>query len=286
MGQARHSRSAAPDGRAPCRNRQGSWIDLGHARNVADIRRAGVRSRSPSGRLPDTVNSGHNIETNRLKSLAFAITLTMAAQPSIRAALATEPKDDSYRSPPHNLEAEQALLGAILVNNEHVTGSPRSSSPRTSSKRCMPASTRRRQPSSALASSLRRSRQDLFRARRDAQGNRRPCHISSRLAAAATTIINAEEYGRAIYELAQRRKLIAIGTEVVNNSFDTPVDTHTRATLSSRPSRASMRLRDRQIRAGLPAIRARAHRRGRHGCQCLSARWRTVGDFLRPQGSR
>src|SRR4029079_14259553 len=46
----------------------------------------------------------------------------------------------------------------------------------------------------------------------------------ARLAAAATTIINAEEYGRAIYELAQRRKLIAIGTDVVNNAYDTPVD--------------------------------------------------------------
>lgn len=29
-----------------------------------------------------------------------------------------EQESDSYRSPPHNIEAEQALLGAILVNNE------------------------------------------------------------------------------------------------------------------------------------------------------------------------
>ena len=28
------------------------------------------------------------------------------------------PNDDAFRTPPHNLEAEQALLGAILVNNE------------------------------------------------------------------------------------------------------------------------------------------------------------------------
>ncbi|MBV9221936.1 MAG: hypothetical protein JOY94_21155, partial [Methylobacteriaceae bacterium] len=26
--------------------------------------------------------------------------------------------DQAYRVPPHNLEAEQALLGAILVNND------------------------------------------------------------------------------------------------------------------------------------------------------------------------
>src|SRR5579871_2078818 len=30
----------------------------------------------------------------------------------------TQPQDRSYRTPPHNLEAEQALLGAILVNND------------------------------------------------------------------------------------------------------------------------------------------------------------------------
>src|SRR5690349_21059400 len=29
-----------------------------------------------------------------------------------------EPAAPEYRTPPHNIEAEQALLGAILVNNE------------------------------------------------------------------------------------------------------------------------------------------------------------------------
>ncbi|HWW36663.1 MAG TPA: DnaB-like helicase N-terminal domain-containing protein, partial [Xanthobacteraceae bacterium] len=28
------------------------------------------------------------------------------------------PAEPTYRAPPHNIEAEQALLGAILVNNE------------------------------------------------------------------------------------------------------------------------------------------------------------------------
>src|SRR6202021_1976586 len=28
------------------------------------------------------------------------------------------PAEPAFRSPPHNIEAEQALLGAILVNNE------------------------------------------------------------------------------------------------------------------------------------------------------------------------
>ena len=30
----------------------------------------------------------------------------------------TQPQERPYRTPPHNLEAEQALLGAILINND------------------------------------------------------------------------------------------------------------------------------------------------------------------------
>jgi replicative DNA helicase len=51
----------------------------------------------------------------------------------------------------------------------------------------------------------------------------------ARLAAEATTIINAQDYGRTIYELAQRRDLIGIGTDMVNVAFDAPVDFAPRA---------------------------------------------------------
>lgn len=50
-----------------------------------------------------------------------------------------------------------------------------------------------------------------------------PAYLA-RLAASATTIINAEEYGRTVYELAQRRKLISIGTEVVNEAFEPDIE--------------------------------------------------------------
>jgi replicative DNA helicase len=46
----------------------------------------------------------------------------------------------------------------------------------------------------------------------------------ARLAAEATTIINAHDYGRTIYELALRRDLIRIGEDMVNVAFDAPVD--------------------------------------------------------------
>ncbi len=45
-----------------------------------------------------------------------------------------------------------------------------------------------------------------------------------RLAANATTIINAEDYGRTIYDLAIRRQLIDIGETMVNTAFDSPID--------------------------------------------------------------
>ena len=45
-----------------------------------------------------------------------------------------------------------------------------------------------------------------------------------RLVANATTIINAEDYGRIIYELALRRALIFIGEEMVNAAYDADVD--------------------------------------------------------------
>ena len=46
----------------------------------------------------------------------------------------------------------------------------------------------------------------------------------ARLAAEATTIINAEDYGRTVYDLSVRRALIQVGEDMVNVAFDAPVD--------------------------------------------------------------
>jgi replicative DNA helicase len=45
-----------------------------------------------------------------------------------------------------------------------------------------------------------------------------------RLVQEATTIINAEDYGRMIHDLAVRRNLIRIGEDMVNIAFDAPID--------------------------------------------------------------
>ena len=62
----------------------------------------------------------------------------------------------------------------------------------------------------------------------------------ARLAAEATTIINAHDYGRTIHDLAVRRELIQIGEDVVNVAYDAPVDP-ARANRSRRPSSGSTR---------------------------------------------
>jgi hypothetical protein len=57
--------------------------------------------------------------------------------------------------------------------------------------------------------------------------NRRPVRDMQfllRLAGDAASIINAEDYGRAIYDLALRRNLIRIGEDMVNIAFDAPID--------------------------------------------------------------
>src|SRR5439155_24061258 len=46
----------------------------------------------------------------------------------------------------------------------------------------------------------------------------------ARLAAEATTVINAEDYGRTIYDLAIRRDLIRIGDDMVNVAYEAPVE--------------------------------------------------------------
>ena len=51
----------------------------------------------------------------------------------------------------------------------------------------------------------------------------------ARLAAEATTIINAQDYGRTIYDLSLRRDLIGIGEDMVNVAYDAPVDFAPRA---------------------------------------------------------
>ena len=140
-------------------------------------------------------------------------------------ARAVEPQAaEFYRQPPHNIEAEQALLGAILVNNEAFY---RVSDFLEPGHFFEPV---HKQIYEIIAQIIRQNKianpvtLKNFLPADLAIGELNPAQYLARLAAEATTIINAEDYGRSVYDLALRRALIGIGEDVVNIAFDAPID--------------------------------------------------------------
>jgi len=143
--------------------------------------------------------------------------------------LAPDAGTPAYRNAPHNIEAEQSLLGAILVNNDafyrvsdflepkhffepiHQTIFETAGSLIRMGKVATPVTLKTFVPAET----------DI--------GGMTVGQYLARLAAEATTIINAQDYGRTIYELALRRDLIRIGEDMVNVAYDAPVDFGPRA---------------------------------------------------------
>jgi replicative DNA helicase len=130
----------------------------------------------------------------------------------------------AYRSAPHNIEAEQALLGAILVNNEALYRVSDFLEPEHFFE--------------PIHRGIFQISRDLIRAGKIATpvtlktfvdasidiGGMTVGQYLARLAAEATTIINAEDYGRTVYDLHIRRSLIQVGEDMVNVAYDAPVD--------------------------------------------------------------
>ena len=133
-------------------------------------------------------------------------------------------KGAPYRTAPHNIELEQALLGAILVNNEafyRVSDylEPRHFFEPVHQKLYEIAASLVRVGKTATPITLK----TFLPSDLDVAGLTASQYLA-RLAAEATTVINASDYGRTIYDLAIRRALILIGEEVVNAAYDAPAD--------------------------------------------------------------
>src|SRR5262245_37011099 len=141
-----------------------------------------------------------------------------------RALPAPVPVLEPVRSLPQNVEAEQALLGAILVNNEAFY---RVSDFLEPGHFLEPV---HREIYEVAGQLIRLNKLaspvtiKTFLPAELAIGDMTLAQYLARLAAEATTIINAEDYGRTIYDLALRRSLIGIGEEMVNVAFDATVE--------------------------------------------------------------
>ena len=132
--------------------------------------------------------------------------------------------DPSYRMAPHNVEAEQALLGAILVNNDayyrvsDFLKTPHFHEPL------------HRKIYEVIGEFIRLNKHanpvtlKNFLPSQDRVGDMTVAQYLARLAAEAVNVINAEDYGHAIHDLAIRRALITIGEDMVNIAYDAPVD--------------------------------------------------------------
>ncbi len=129
-----------------------------------------------------------------------------------------------YRTPPANLEAEQALLGAILVNNEAASRVTDFLRPEhfqePGHQRIFDAALKLIERGQIANPVTLKYFFDQDEALAEVGG----AQYLARLAGAAVTVINAQHYGRAIFDLALRRGLIEIGEAMVNDAYEADVD--------------------------------------------------------------
>src|SRR5690606_32472433 len=132
-------------------------------------------------------------------------------------------EEKSFRIAPHNVEAEQALLGAVLINNEAFY---------RVSDFLMPEHFYE-----PVHREIYEVISKIIRAGKSADPTTIKTHLPeqllpdvtmaqylARLAAEATTVPHAADYGQMIYDLAIRRNLILVGEEMVSTAYDADVE--------------------------------------------------------------
>ena len=133
-------------------------------------------------------------------------------------------KSAQYRVIPHNDEVEQALLGALLVDNRALEKVSEFLRPEhfysAAHGRIFDAVVKfveRGQDASPI------TLKNYFDKDQDLSQVGGAQYLSD-LAASVISVVNAEDYGRTIYDLHLRRALISMGEEVVNEAFQHNVD--------------------------------------------------------------
>ncbi len=158
----------------------------------------------------------------RLKGRRYSEAMSVAHVPFDPRGLTPE-KPGEYRQKPQNIEAEAALLGAILVNNEafyRVADFLEAAHffDEFHGRIYQNAGQLIRLNKVATPITLKTYLGD------DLVGDITVSQYLARLASEATTIINAADYGRTIYDLAIRRGLIDIGEELVTTAYEAGVE--------------------------------------------------------------
>ena len=130
----------------------------------------------------------------------------------------------SFRSPPHNFEAEKALLGAIFANNnayDRVSGYLRPEHFADPIHGNIYDATSKLIERGQIADPI--TLRTFFKqdgSLADVGGTR----YLAEIAGSMVNVINAVEYGRLIYDLHLKRHLIELGEQVVNRAYSPEVD--------------------------------------------------------------
>ncbi|WP_040707287.1 replicative DNA helicase [Oceanibaculum indicum] len=135
-----------------------------------------------------------------------------------------DPRAQPYRIPPHNREAEQALLGAILINNGAYE---RVSEFLQKDHFADPVNGRIYEACGKLLERGQMANPITLKNFFDQDGSLADvggAQYLVKLAASVVTVVNAEDYGRTVYDLYLRRQLIDFGETVVNEAFKHDLD--------------------------------------------------------------
>jgi replicative DNA helicase len=147
--------------------------------------------------------------------------------------LTQESEDSLYRQAPSNIDAEQSLLGALLVNNEalqHIGDQLRHDHFYEPLHGRIYDAIWKFNNKGLIANPVTLKHYfDQDEALADIGGGA----YLTKLAAAAVTVINISDYSQMIYDLALKRQLIGIGEEVVNVAFEHQIDIPASAQIES-----------------------------------------------------
>jgi len=143
---------------------------------------------------------------------------------TLRPIRAEDPALGLERSPPHNDEAEMALLGAILHNNrafERVADFLRPEHFASRVHGRIFEAVGRLIDRGLIADPI--TLKQYFEADADLAEIGGYAYLM-RLAGSVASIVNAEDYGRAVHDLHLRRELITLGEDIVNDAYKDDLD--------------------------------------------------------------
>ncbi len=129
-----------------------------------------------------------------------------------------------YRTPPHNFEAEMALLGAILTNNrsfERIADFLRPEHFADRRHGRIFEAMQRLIEVGQIADPV--TLKSFFESDGSLDDIGGPAYLA-RLAASVVSVLNAVDYGRTVHDRALRRELISAGEDIVNRAYEIELD--------------------------------------------------------------